>query len=376
MKPRIATFGNQHMNLGHVIAADLTLAGYDVAVLDLPAYEQETLEPIRAQGGIHITGDRENLVSGQTGLVKIDTVTTDPEVLRDVDVLFVDVPADEFEARLRPIAPYIKDGAILHFDYYGYWPSLRVAGILREAGKKDVVITECPTTLYFPVGENGRINVAGMKKEIPLSIFPAKKSAETFAILGSLYPNFVPAKNILATNFMNLNMTGHANVALLNMGYLDRAVEAEEEVYFYSRGITEHTGILAEAQDREREAVCQAYGVPYISLRDLVKQYSGSTGETLAEAQRNSPFVQKGMTYPVELCIKWIMWDMPFALVPLVSLAEVAGISMPIHRGLINIFGAILETNFWETGATLDKLGLSNLSPEQIIQYVTEGKRV
>ncbi len=29
MKPRIATFGNQHIKLGHGIAADLALAGYE-----------------------------------------------------------------------------------------------------------------------------------------------------------------------------------------------------------------------------------------------------------------------------------------------------------------------------------------------------------
>ncbi len=375
MKPRIVTFGNQHMNLGHGIAADLALAGYEVAILDRPEFEAK-LAPIRAQGGIHVTGNTEALTSGKTGFARIDAVTTDPKILQDVDVLFVDVPANEFEAQLEPIAPHIKDGAILHFNYYGYWPSLRVARILEEAGKKDVVVTECPTSFYYAGGKDGHLDFAMMKQGIPLSVFPAKKSRETFALLKSLYPTFVPAQNILETNFMNLNMIWHANIALLNVGYFDRVEAAGEMMHFYGKGITKHTGILAEAQDREREAVCQAYGVPYTCLRDLITQFSGGSGETIAEAQRSSGFVQKNMAYPVDLWVKWIEWDMPLAMVPFVSLADLAGIPMPIHRGLIDVLGAILETDFWETGATLDKLGLSNLSPEQIIQYVTEGKRV
>jgi hypothetical protein len=39
----------------------------------------------------------------------------------------------------------------------------------------------------------------------------------------------------------------------------------------------------------------------------------------------------------------------------------------------VDIFGALLETNFWETGITLDRLGLSGLSVDEVIRYVEEG---
>ena len=66
MKPKIATFGNQHMNLGHAIAADLTLAGNEVSILDLPEYEAN-IEQIKKQGGIHVDGNTDALTSGKTG---------------------------------------------------------------------------------------------------------------------------------------------------------------------------------------------------------------------------------------------------------------------------------------------------------------------
>jgi hypothetical protein len=60
-------------------------------------------------------------------------------------------------------------------------------------------------------------------------------------------------------------------------------------------------------------------------------------------------------------------------MVPLVLLSDLAKIPVPIYRGLVDIFSAVLETDFWTTGLTLDKLGLKGLSPEQVVRYVTEG---
>jgi len=373
MKPKIAIFGNQHMNLGHAIAADLALAGHEVNILDLPEYK-ENIEQIKKLGGIHVSGNTDALTSGKTGFAKIGLITTVPEeALRDADVIFVDVPATEFETRVTAIAPFIKNGAVLHFTYYGYWPSLRVAPILKEAGKENVILTECPSALYFARGKDGYLNFTIKRSGVPLSVFPGKKNNETFALLNSLLPSFVPAKNILETNFMNLNMIWHASIALLNVAYFDRVkASGEDTAHFYGIGITEHTGILTEAQDREREAVCRFYGVPYVPFKDLIKHFCKGTGRTMAEAQCNCNFVKSSTPFPVDTWAQWIKWDMPLALVPLISLADLAGIPMPIHRGLVHIFGAILGTDFWKTGLTLDKLGLAELSPEDIIKYVTE----
>jgi hypothetical protein len=46
---------------------------------------------------------------------------------------------------------------------------------------------------------------------------------------------------------------------------------------------------------------------------------------------------------------------------------------MPIYRGLVDIFGALMETDFWKTGLTLDRLGLAGLSVDEVIRYVEEG---
>lgn len=61
-------------------------------------------------------------------------------------------------------------------------------------------------------------------------------------------------------------------------------------------------------------------------------------------------------------------------MVPFVSLADLACISTPITRAIIEIFGAVFKTDFWKTGLTLNKLGLAGLTTKGVIRYVTEGE--
>jgi opine dehydrogenase len=375
MKPRIAVFGNSSLNIGYGVAADLTLAGYEVHLFDLPRFH-EMLMPIQRLGGINVNGDPNALTSGKTGFAKIKMITTDPEkALKDADVVFIDIyPAHEIEARFKSIAPYLKDDAIVNFNNYGYWPCLRVAKILKEEGKINVITTETPAPLYVARGGNGHLNFSIMRKGIPLSVFPSKKGERAFKVLNSIYPTFKLAKNVLHTNFENLNMQVHAATALLNVAYFDRAKEhGETTAYFYKTGITLHTGILIETQDRERLNVCKAYKVPYTPFRETFMRYYGGSGKTLAELMLSSKFIQGIPAYSTDIWSQWLKADLPLAMVPFVLLAELAETPTPIHGGLIEIFSAILETDFWKTGLTLEKLGLAGLSVKEIITYVTEG---
>jgi opine dehydrogenase len=374
MKPRVAVYGNQALNIGHAIAADLSLAGYEVRLFDLPRFH-ELLAPIQKLGGIHVSGDPRSLVSARTGFAEIHMISTEPEeALKGADVLFVDVPAHDYEERMKAIAPHIPDGILVNFNNYGYWPSLRVSPILKACGKQRVLLSECPAPFYVARGKDGSLDFSLMRMGIPLGVFPGSRSEEAFSMLKPMYPTFLQAKNILETNFENLNMLGHAGIALLNVAYFDRAKEhGETTAFFYRTGITEHTGILSEAQDGERIPVCEAYQVPYVSLREFLGRYYGGTGKSLAEVLLSTKFMQGIPAYSTEIWAQWLRADVPMAMVPFVLLADLAGVSTPIYRGLVNIFGALLQTDFWQTGLSLEKLGLAGMSVQEVIRYINEG---
>jgi hypothetical protein len=71
MKPKVAVYGNQELNIGHGIAADLTLAGYEVNLFDLPRFH-ESIAPLEKPGGIQVGGEPKALTSGKIGFAKIN----------------------------------------------------------------------------------------------------------------------------------------------------------------------------------------------------------------------------------------------------------------------------------------------------------------
>jgi opine dehydrogenase len=302
-------------------------------------------------------------------------VTVDvEEALKDVDVVFCDIPVFELEKRFEAVAPYLQDEQIVYFNTYGYWATLRAANILKESGKEDVILTESPVPIYSARGKDGHVTPSWRRRRIPLAAFPAKRGRKAIEVIKAIYPNFEMAKNVLQTNFENLNLLVHAGIGITNIGYFDRAEEKGETVGFYSTGNTIHAGILTESQDRERIPVCRAYGVPYTPVNEHIIRYYSSQGETVQEIIKNCKMYQRIPPLPSDIWIQWLKPDVPLAHVPFVSLAELAGISVPIHRAIITIIGSVLETDFWETGLTLKKLGIADLTPEEVVKYVTEGE--
>jgi hypothetical protein len=65
--------------------------------------------------------------------------------------------------------------------------------------------------------------------------------------------------------------------------------------------------------------------------------------------------------------------DVPLAHVPFVQLAESVGLSVPLHRGFVDIVDALLGNASWQDGLNLKRLGLAGMSPERIRKYVETG---
>lgn len=56
-----------------------------------------------------------------------------------------------------------------------------------------------------------------------------------------------------------------------------------------------------------------------------------------------------------------------------VALAELAGVAAPLHRAMIAIAEALLGADFWASGLTLRRLGVSGFNASEITRYVEEG---
>jgi opine dehydrogenase len=72
---------------------------------------------------------------------------------------------------------------------------------------------------------------------------------------------------------------------------------------------------------------------------------------------------------------RYMLEDVRLGLAFLVSLADWAGIGMPVARGLLALGSAIVGEDFLQTGRTLAALGLDHLTPDGLSQLLAEGPR-
>ena len=351
-----------------IIVADLTLAGFKVNMLTLPEQNIALENYIKKNRGIFLEGDK--TISGKIGVATPNMVTVNPkEGIKGSDLIIFTQPSSDYEERMKYVAPYLEDGQIINYNTYGYWPSL----IVRKYVKDSIILTESPAPIYWPAGKDGHVKPLFIRNHVPVAAFPSNRNEQAITILKDVFPQFEVAKNVIQTNLENINLMVHPPIALLNIGWFDRCEAKGEKIGFYETGNTVHTASLMELLDEERRAICKAFEVRDLPIDEFVKQLYGSKGDNIYQVIQNCEAYQNWGKIPANSWIRMCQTDMPLSLVPATQLADVASVKVPLTKSIITLTSHLLKTDFWNSGLTLTKLGLSNLTIDEIKEYVTKG---
>jgi len=359
---KVAVLGAGHG--AHAMAGHLGMKGFPVRLYN--KFDEE-IEAMREQGGVTLEGVME-------GVGPIELATTDPApVVGWADVIMVVVPAFAHRFMAQVCAPPLHDGQIVVLNPGRTGGAVEFAYTLRQEGTTaHVLIAEGQTLIYAcRISGPARVNIMGIKKQVPVATLPATDTPQVVETVRRLYPQFVAAANVLETSLDNIGAVFHPSTMILNAN----RIEAGEEFDFY-RGMTPMVAGFLEAIDDERMAVARAYGVRAESAADwLVRAYEGISGATLYERiQSNEAY--RGIKAPTTLNMRYITEDVPYGLVPIVSLAETAGLETPASRGVVNVACALLKQDFWTEGRTLGQLGLKRMTVEKIKRYVETGEEI
>jgi opine dehydrogenase len=373
MSDSIAIIGNTALNIGIAMAGDLTLAENRVGFCIWPD-QRDTLDAVLGEGGIHMDEPISETLSGRTGLAKPTYVGDDPaQAMEGAGLIVMDVAASEIEQRFAQVLPHLQDGQVVHVNTHGYWPALRLAGALKAAGKTGVTLTEGITPSMAAGRDGARVTPHALRDQVLVGAFPATRNDLAMAQLSRLFRRMEPAQNVLHTNLTSVNFLIHPAIALVNVGYFDRAEEAGEQISFYGTGNTRGAALLTEALDGERPAVCATFGVPCRGVCDQIGRLYGVEGNDLKDVVARAPFYRALPPLPAGVWKTWMDFDLPYAHVPFVRLAEQAGQAAPLHRGFVDIMDALTGNRSWDKGLTLEQLGLEGLSNGAIRQFVEIG---
>lgn len=356
-------------NAGCAAAAHLTLMGFHVSMFN--RWESE-LAPIKKEGGIHLRG-----AVGE-GFASLKTVTTNMgEAAEGTDLFLVVAPAlahDYFASELaqviggRPATIMLNPGhtgGALHF-----MKALRMAGVSSE-----LRICETNTNTYIcRLTGHAEVTVYNLAAKVLFGAIPGKCIRELAGFIGQLYPCISPIESVLDTGFANINAIMHPAGMLLNAGRIERR---KGGFTFYDEGTSPAVGHVIDAVDAERLEVMKALGVQPNPFINLFYEYGATSKDAFevgtAYYALKASEANKRIMSPTSLKDRYIEEDIPFGLVPMAALGDLAGVPTPVIDSLVTLACSANGVDYWHEGLTLERMGLSGLDIRHIARCLYEG---
>ncbi len=361
--PRYMVVGAGHG--GKAMAAHLALKGFAVTLYNRTA---EHIETIRIRGGIEL----ESYPGGPAGFGRLAQVTADMgEALAGADIVMVVVPSSAHADIAAAAAPHLRDGQIVLLNPGRTGGVLEFVKVLRDCEcRADVTVAEAETLIYASRSEGpAQARIFRIKDAVPLAALPATRTQRVLDALASAYPRFIDGVSVLHTSLNNMGAIFHPALALLNAARIESTRGAFQ---FYIDGVTPSVARILEALDRERVTVASALGIRARTALEWLRMAYDATGKDLHEAIHNQTGYY-GINAPATLNHRYITEDVPMSLVPIAALGRRYGVSVRAMDSIIRLAIVAHQTDYWRRGRTLDKLGIEQLSVNELARYVNEG---
>lgn len=309
-------------------------------------------------------------LSGACGneTVTISMVTSNlEEAVADVKYILVAVPAFAHDAYAEKLVKVVKPGQIV-FLLPGTFGSLIFWKAFKKAGIKDVVVAETHTLPYATrlLGE-GKSLVMSRFNPLKVGVIPASKTQETVTELSQFFDGLEATESVIACGLSSLNPIIHVPGCVLNAGRIEYA---KGEFFFYTEGFTDCVVRATDAVDKERIAMLQKLGYAW----DIAAHGIGSETPTddLHEAVAGNPGFAK-IKGPADVKNRYFSEDIPYGIAMWAKLAKHIGVTTPLMDSLVNLGGAILNQNCWETGHSIEDLGIDGMDIQRLQAYLTSG---
>lgn len=351
-------------NGGQSLAGHLGLMGFTVKIYDI---FPETIDAIKIHGGIHVTGEI-------VGFGPVELATTDiGEAIDGADLVMVVAPAVSHGDIAQKCAPWLVDGQVVFIHPGATGGALEFWNVLHRQGcRREVTVAESNSLIYACRSPKpGNAAIFGIKKELMAAALPSRQTGRVVDMLNTAFPQIYAGKHVLETSLSNPNAMMHPAPTLLNTSL----IESKKDWLYYWDGITPSIGTFVEAMDQERLAIARAIGLDLPSIRKWYQLAYGAVGNTLSEAVKNNPAYAevKGQK---TLLTRYVLEDIPTGLVPMTELGKLLGIEIKRMETIVTLGEFLTGKDFYETGRTLQTLGLGGMTVHEILPFLETGTRI
>jgi len=347
-------------------AADLSLRGYQITIYENELFKSN-VEDIMKTGIIHCVG------VGPVGDAQIFKVTCNlADALSDVDVIMPIAPAYAQENLAKSLLPFIKPGDKIVLTPGSTGGALIFAKVLHENGKLDgVKIAEMHTLPYATRKvDSSTINIMLMCKMMFFAAFPATYNEEMYTIVKEMFPAIELVTDVLETGLNNGNAVSHPAPMVLNAG----KIEYYGKHYHYKEGITPSVAKVNEKIDEERLKITAIFGYKPMNVRErLYRMGYCPMKDTLYESYQGSTNIFLPIEGPNDLSGRYLTEDAPCSLVAMSEIAKLVKVATPVMDSIVVLASVLRSEDYWETGRTLEKMGLNGMSVDKIRELLQYG---
>lgn len=304
--------------------------------------------------------------------MRIDTVTADIGVaVKGAELIVCPTPATAQADIAAALAPHLEDGQVVFLPpgSFGTWI---MSDIARKAGSTaDVAWAEAGTLPYL-TRLHGPMTVAITTRatRLPTGVHPYRLADHAHEVLALAYPSVERAGDGLSGALMNAGPIIHPPLIIMNAG----PIEHFDHWDIHNEGTQPAIRRVTTRLDAERMAVREAlgYGAPHFPLAD---HYDPEGEEWMYGNAAHEKLTDSGdwREHLVLTEHRYMREDIAVGLAFLVSVADWAGVPAPTATGLLAIGSAICDDDFRATGRTLENLGLSGLSRDEMQAMLREG---
>jgi opine dehydrogenase len=357
----IAVLGGGHGC--HATAVELTEKGHRVRWWRRDASQ---FEAVRAAGGITIRDHR------GTRKVPIALMTGDlGEAVRAAELVVIPLPATTHPSLAPALAQVLEDGQVV-FLPPGTFGSWILASALESARPGTGVSFAETGTLPYLVRKHGpaEIVVSAYAKRLPTGVLPAREAPRALSVLRRAYDSIEDCGDALSGALMNAGPIIHPPLIIMNAGPLQHFPAWD----IHNEGTQPAIRRTTDALDDERIAVRErlGYRAPHFPLRN---HYAKQGEEWMYGRAAHERLTDSGdWREKIELTThRYMLEDVALGLSLLASVGRWCGCPMRIGEGLLAIGSAIVGRDLYDSGRTLENLGLSTLDRTGMATVLNEG---
>lgn len=344
---------------GTATAFDFAAHGHEVRLFDFAQFP-ENVAAVAAAGGIHAEGDIAGFAEVALAGHDIDATLDGAELVFVVGPAYSTEPfGAAVEGKLAPgqtvvVSPGSCGGALAF---------RKAAGLGLDDGGISVAET---STLHYAVRLTapGRIRVfLKLKAGNLLAVLPGTATSAVLERVADVYPGMEAAPSVMQTSLQNANPVIHPAVTLANAARIDTD---GSEFLFYEEGVSDATGRLIEALDRERIAIGEALGLTVLPDPVMGMRQGYMLADNYGEAYRNAPGF-RGITAQPALDHRYLNEDVGYGLVFMAALGRQIGGETPTIDAVIRLASVLMGRDYAsEARRTPETLGLGGMSAAEI----------